>query len=683
MRDISYRKGQAFVNANRAMNQARMIAKNNHFTLNKYLFNEFTSGRVRFFMLSTMRAWAHNWIAKVLFGLIALSFVTWGVGDYINQQRMLPVAEVDGQPISPEEFSRAYEREIERMRRLWGPSLDRKTAEAMGLKETTLRNLVQRYLLIMASQKLRLTVSPEYMRQEIATTEMFLSNGHFDQARYEALLRTNQMTPRYYEQQMSMDLLLSQLREAAATVTQVPEALLLDQFNLDHEKRTVTLLTLDPTALEGDVSTDEATLATYLKEHQSDFMTQGQVKVQYAVLAPASLRGQVTLTPDEMQTYYDENSAEFQQLEKRHIRHILAHSNGSPEQDKAAQEKIKQAQERLKGGEPFEAVAAALSDDTTKAMGGDLGWLERGHMPPLFDKVAFSLAKDALSPRPVPTDSGQHLIQVTDIQAARTRTFEEASADVREKLTLRKSEELVYDRSVELEDQLYANGDLKATAEDMSLPLSETGFFTRQAPGTTGIEQEPQFLDAAFSTNVGELSTLIELPDARFFVLRVLDRKDPKPRTLEDARDEVTQSLKRQKAHELTRTTMDTALKALQDGQAWETVQAAHKGLEERKPDPFTFKDRTVFSRDALREAAFQLTLERALFPEVLRDGQLFTIMKLTGITPPDPKELEGARTELTHQLERELGLEQLDAFMESIGQRIPIKIHEEVFKPL
>ena len=46
---------------------------------------------------------------------------------------------------------------------------------------------------------------------------------------------------------------------------------------------------------------------------------------------------------------------------------------------------------RLKNGELFDAVAKEVSDDSTAANGGDLGWFGRGRMVAEFEDAAFKL----------------------------------------------------------------------------------------------------------------------------------------------------------------------------------------------------------------------------------------------------------------------------------------------------
>jgi peptidyl-prolyl cis-trans isomerase C len=68
--------------------------------------------------------------------------------------------------------------------------------------------------------------------------------------------------------------------------------------------------------------------------------------------------------------------------------------------------------ERLKKGESFANLAKELSiDKGTAKRGGDLGLFGRGMMVKRFEEAAFKLKKGEISPEPVKTEFGYHIIK--------------------------------------------------------------------------------------------------------------------------------------------------------------------------------------------------------------------------------------------------------------------------------
>ena len=93
---------------------------------------------------------------------------------------------------------------------------------------------------------------------------------------------------------------------------------------------------------------------------------------------------------------------------------------------------------RLKAGEDFGKVAREVSIGPEAAMGGDLGFFERGVMPEAIDRMVFSLPVGKVS-RVARSPYGFHIFKVLGQAAAGGRKF----ADVRDKVIadLRKQKE--------------------------------------------------------------------------------------------------------------------------------------------------------------------------------------------------------------------------------------------------
>lgn len=96
---------------------------------------------------------------------------------------------------------------------------------------------------------------------------------------------------------------------------------------------------------------------------------------------------------------------------------------------------IRTVEERLKNGEPFEAIADELSD--CPGSGGDLGWFPRGRMVPEFDAVVFALKPGEVSP-PFRTPFGFHIAKLLERSAERVATLDEARPEIERHLLAEK-----------------------------------------------------------------------------------------------------------------------------------------------------------------------------------------------------------------------------------------------------
>jgi peptidyl-prolyl cis-trans isomerase SurA len=100
---------------------------------------------------------------------------------------------------------------------------------------------------------------------------------------------------------------------------------------------------------------------------------------------------------------------------KMQTAHIMVRTNPevSPEDAKAAKQKIDEIYKRLKAGEDWNQLCAQFSEDgASKSKGGVLPEFGTGNMIPSFEDAAFALAKPGDISQPVLTPYGWHIIKL-------------------------------------------------------------------------------------------------------------------------------------------------------------------------------------------------------------------------------------------------------------------------------
>lgn len=142
------------------------------------------------------------------------------------------------------------------------------------------------------------------------------------------------------------------------------------------------------------------------------------------IILDKALAKDATISPAQIKQYFDKNHAAFDKPEQIKARHILV-------KDLATANKVEAA---LKSGQSFADVAKQYSTDPgSKDKGGELGFFRRGQMVPAFDKVAFTLPVNAISP-PVKSPFGYHIIQVEAIQPAQKATLANSTTRITDML---------------------------------------------------------------------------------------------------------------------------------------------------------------------------------------------------------------------------------------------------------
>jgi peptidyl-prolyl cis-trans isomerase SurA len=126
-------------------------------------------------------------------------------------------------------------------------------------------------------------------------------------------------------------------------------------------------------------------------------------------------------------------------ITQTHARHILLR----PDELQSAAEvenRLLQLQRRIQGGDDFETLARAHSQDAVSAArGGDLGWSNPGDLVPEFEEVMDRLEPGQVS-APFESRFGWHIVQVLE-RRERDSTEEFRRAQAREQVRQRKIQE--------------------------------------------------------------------------------------------------------------------------------------------------------------------------------------------------------------------------------------------------
>lgn len=132
-----------------------------------------------------------------------------------------------------------------------------------------------------------------------------------------------------------------------------------------------------------------------------------------------------SITDAAVRARYDKDIAGKPGEEEVHAKHILVDS----------EDQAKKIIAELKGGADFAALAKQYSKDPTAAQqGGDLGFFKKDEMVPEFADAAFALQPGQISPEPVHTQFGWHVILLVERRRAPAPTFEQARDELRQEM---------------------------------------------------------------------------------------------------------------------------------------------------------------------------------------------------------------------------------------------------------
>jgi len=161
-------------------------------------------------MLRVMRK--HAKYFYVLFFVVILSFVFWGVGTVDRTDRSDVLAEVGKYKITTEEYWRTYDRVFRFYREIYKDKLDEEMEKKLNLKENVLDSMINEHVLLIAAKEAGIGITDEELQEAITHEPAFMRDGVFDKEVYLNRLRLSRITPEEFERSKRQELTLQKMR---------------------------------------------------------------------------------------------------------------------------------------------------------------------------------------------------------------------------------------------------------------------------------------------------------------------------------------------------------------------------------------------------------------------------------------------------------------------------------------
>ncbi|WLH14549.1 SurA N-terminal domain-containing protein [Pseudomonas hefeiensis] len=571
-------------------------------------------------MLQNIRDNSQGWIAKAIIGVIVVLMALTGF-DAIFQAttNSNDAAKVNGEEISQNELSQAVDMQRRQLMQQLGKDFDASMLDEKMLRDSALKGLIDRKLLLQGAQDSKFAFSEAALDQVILQTPEFQVDGKFSAERFDQVIRQLGYSRMQFRQMLAQEMLIGQLRAGLAGSGFVTDTQVLAFARL--EKQTRDFATLNIKADSSAVKLTDDEVKAYYDKHAKEFMTPDQVVIDYLELKKSSFFDQVSVKDEDLQAAYQKEIANLS--EQRRAAHILIEVNDKVTEAQA-KAKIEEIQARLAKGESFEALAKEFSQDPGSANnGGDLGYAGPGVYDPEFEKALYALSKDQVS-APVRTDFGYHLIKLLGVEAPEVPTFASLKDKLVRELKTQQVEQRFVEATKELEDASYEASDLAQPAQDLKLTVHTSAPFGRE--GGEGIAANRAVITAAFSPEVldeGANSTAIELDPETVVVLRAKEHRKPEQLPLESVEGAIRTQLAKEHASAAAKTRADELIAGLRDGktaldkpvegQSWKVIEAATRSQEGidpavlqalfRMPKPES-KDKPTFSSVTLPDGS-------------------------------------------------------------------------------
>jgi peptidyl-prolyl cis-trans isomerase D len=189
-------------------------------------------------MLKVLRK--HAKYFYVLFFIVILSFIFWGIGTVDQTDRDI-VAEVGKDKISAEEFWRSYENVYRFYREIYKEKFNEEMEKKLNLKEKVLDSMIQERVLLIAAKREGISISDGELQEAITHEPAFVRNGVFDKNVYVNRLKLMRITVEEYENAKRQELTLNKMRHLIELSADVP-SISADLQKLSGDEKSTNML---------------------------------------------------------------------------------------------------------------------------------------------------------------------------------------------------------------------------------------------------------------------------------------------------------------------------------------------------------------------------------------------------------------------------------------------------------
>lgn len=619
-------------------------------------------------MLRFLRKYSSSTGIKILYGVLAVLFVVWGVGA-VGGDRIDVVATVHGEAVTRRDVDRASAVLRRRYEELFKDRFSTDLARSLDLPGRALDQLIDDALLRHEAGRLGVAVGDGEVVAYITKMPELQEDGRFSRERLEYFLRA-QRDRGEFEDDIRRSLLFERVRALVTDGVQVSDAELEERYRLDHEQVKLAFVRVNAAELTQAVTPTDEDLERHLAGHGDTYRVPERVRVRYVAYRPADYDAEIQPTEGEIAEYYElEKDTRFATPEEVRARHILVKlpPDGGDEAKAAARREADDVLAQVRAGGDFAALAKEHSGDPgSAAKGGDLGFFPRERMAPAFENAAFGLDPGQVSDV-VETPFGYHVIKVEERRAGGPKPLDDVRDEIvntirHERALTRAREQAEADRKAIVRGTAFAEALAGRT-------IAETPLFAANET-IPGLGRVAGFSEAAFALGEGEVSDLVETDDA-IYLLTPTEQSPAHVPPLAEVRDRVAADTRRVRSEAAAKEKAEQL-----------RVRAAAVGLEQAaaeagatvvETEPFDRRAATIGKLGPvpdLRTDAFALTAEAPVAAKVYSASGDAVVAVLRERIPADMSGFAADKDRLGESLLQQKRQTVLTAYMSFLKER-------------
>ena len=586
-------------------------------------------------MLALMKSLMNSFVGKIIVMIIIAGMAFWGVDQMFAQLRGgigSNMAAAGSRGFDAVTFDRRVESVIRNINADSEEPVTKPELLEQGVIDQVFQLEAAKLTLLGYADSIGVHPSTDAVVEELKNIDAFKNplTGALDLDTYRDVLYRSRITQADYEQQLSDDLTMKALRDAAGAAIFPPKTLSGLQARYIGEARNVGWFILDTSSLPEPDAPTEDEIRAYYDENLEALKQPERRMIDVLRMSAEDFLSEVTVTDQEVATVYEASKSErYSEPDTRTYVELMFSSR----------EAARTAFGLLAAGADPASVEGVASRETRTGRRESVS-------DPLLAEAMFGAGKQSGALFGPAERGDQWLVaRLVSVQPGAVFPLEQVEGEIRDQLSRERAAVLLFEKMEALDRAIGAGYPISQIAEEVGVPLitfapvDQSGR-TREGVALMGLISAGEAFQQAFEIPVGENSNRIDIGEATYLTSprKVLESYTPE---FEELREDVRTGLVRQREANGVQAALDDLTDRIKSGES--TLEAEARAANEVVETPLAPITRRTAADSGLPNAAVTSVFsgkEGDVFTFPSRTGDAVMVMQITDITPPSEADM-------------------------------------------
>ena len=484
-------------------------------------------------MLNSLRKGATTWVAKILIGLLILSFAVWGVQGLIQTQGQTQLAKVGDIEIDRQDYERLLPTVVKEWNARLKQRLSREQLKAFEIPEQVKYRLINQAIVDNHAKQLELGISDEAIGETIKEDKQFQDQaGNFNKELLKQVLRSERISEQRYFDSQRNSALRTQVTALFTQQKRLPKVLIDSLYHHREDKVEVEYFAIPGKDLKKAPEPTDEQLKEFYELTKNSYRAPEFRKVALFSLSLEELKKKAPLSEEEIKSTFEARKKRFNSPENRIFSQLTFET----------MEKALEAHKALNDGKKFDEVAKEFSKGKKADTVGPV--TQPAMADPKLAKAIFDV-KEGEYTAPVEGTFAITIAKVTKVQAAVNKTLKDLRPDIEgylREVYARKEIRKLFDQ---IEDLRASGMSIADVAKEMKGKAIIIDAISARNQGKDGkavkdVPASKNLVKSIYASAIGDDTVSVRHADGGFIWFDVLEIIPTRIKPLEEVKKEVT-----------------------------------------------------------------------------------------------------------------------------------------------